>query len=237
MQAGYMEREQMGNEALGPPGPDIKESYQEITLSDGYKSKLKISQPTKVPTGGSPLIVLFHGGGFCLGSLDQMTPYARGYSKLFGATCVSADYRLAPDHPFPAATNDAFDSLKWIASNATSLGATPSAGFIVGGVSAGGQLAAITAHLAKDEKLSRPLTGQWLCVPLVLAEGIVPEKYKSHWISREQNAHAPGLNEESMGIFNKHWNPDWKSPLYSPFNRSSGFKGLPPAYIQVNGME
>ena len=172
-----------------------------------------------------------------MGTLEQMNAYARGFTTLFGAVCVSVAYRLAPDYPFPTAMEDAWDSTKWIASNATSLGATPSAGFIVGGTSSGSQIAAMIAHLAKDEELSPPLTGQWLCMPLFFAEGSVPEKYKSCWISREQNAHAPFFNKEVMEALDAIWKPDTKSPLYSPLCRGSGLGELPSAYIQVMGME
>ena len=229
------ERERLSNEALGPPGPEVKESYQTVKMRDGYESKIKIIQPTKVPANGSPLIVLFHGGGFCFGSLDQMTAYSRGFVKLFGAVCISVAYRLSPEHPFPTPINDAWDSVKWIASNAPNLGASEH--FILGGVSAGGSLAALTTHLAKDEELFFPVTGQWLCIPLIFDEGLVPQKYESHWISREQNANVAGLNADSIKGMNKNWKPDTKSPLYSPMNRSSGLRRLPPAYIQVNGME
>ena len=73
---------------------------------------------------------------------------------------MNVDYRLAPEAPFPAAPNDAWDALTWAAANAKEvLGADPSKGFIVCGTSAGGNLTDVVAHLARDEKLNPPLTG------------------------------------------------------------------------------
>ena len=82
----------------------------------------------------SPLIVLYFGGGFVLGSPLALATLARSLVKQFTAIVVAPKYRLAPEHPFPTSINDGWDSLDWIAKNATAtIGADPSKGFIVGG--------------------------------------------------------------------------------------------------------
>ncbi|KAI9877727.1 MAG: hypothetical protein M1830_003002 [Pleopsidium flavum] len=193
-------------------------------------------QPTHASESGKhPLVVLFSGGGFFVGSPEQMTPDARSFARLFGAVCVCPSYRLAPEFKFPTAANDCWDSLKWI--NASLLGAAPSAGFVVGGVSARGNLAAALAQLAQDENLEPSLTGQWLAIPVLLDQAIVPEKYKDVYFSQEQNVNALGLNKKSFDEMAAYSQPDVHSPLYSPLNSAAPGTGLPPAYIQVCGLD
>lgn len=224
--------------ALGPPGPDLKESFKKIPMRDGFESELKIFQPTAKPAAGSPLIVLCFGGGFVVGDNEQLTPYSRALVKLFGAVVVNISYRLAPEHRFPAAPNDAWDSFAWIGKNAASLDADPSAGFILGGVSAGANLTSVVAQKAQDEKFSPPLTGLWLCVPLIFPnKALVPEKYRDEWFSHEQNANAPILDKDAVEAVHHHLQVDEKSPLYSVFNAQAPHTGLPPAYVQVDGLD
>lgn len=108
--------------------------------------------------------------------------------------------RLAPEHPFPTAVNDSWDALKWAAANASSLAANPKLGFIVGGASAGGNLTAVMTHLARDEGLSPPLTGQYLCCPALLHDGNVPEKFKPEYLSRTQNDQDPVLKVGTIDL-------------------------------------
>lgn len=122
--------------ALGPAAPHVEEEFKSITMRDGFESQIKIHKPAG-KTGG-PLLVLVYGGGFVVGNNQQLTPYGRGFARAFDAVVVTIAYRLAPEHKFPAAPNDTEDSLLWIAKNAESLGADPSKGFILGGISAGG---------------------------------------------------------------------------------------------------
>jgi acetyl esterase len=96
-----------------------------------------------------PCHVYYHGGGFFLGTLDQADNVCRGIVEDVGCAVVSVDYRLAPEHPFPTAVEDAFAALQWIATNADGLGIDP-AKISVGGASAGGNLAAVVAQLARD---------------------------------------------------------------------------------------
>lgn len=155
--------------------------------------RVRIFRPSSPPLKGSPLVVLFHGGGFCVGSPEGEEETGRNLTQAFGATCVSCSYRLAPEFKFPHAPRDCWAALKWTVANAKSLGADPSVGFIVGGTSAGANISAIIAHLARDSNFSPPLTGQYLAVPTVLSYKRIPEKYKSRIWSYEQNKLAPVL--------------------------------------------
>jgi acetyl esterase len=95
-----------------------------------------------------PILVYFHGGGWVVGSLNGWDSVMRTLTNASGCIVVSVDYRLAPEHKFPAAVDDAYAATKWIAENAASLGADP-ARLAVGGDSAGGNLAAVVTQLAR----------------------------------------------------------------------------------------
>lgn len=223
----------------GPPPQEVSESYEKIELRDGYQSSLKLFKPTKHPTGGSPLIVLIHGGGFVMGSPEQLIPYGRALCKIFGATVVALSYRLAPEYKFPTQINDGWDTVQWCASNAESkLGADLSAGFIVGGVSAGGNLSAVIAQNSLEQKLAHPLTGIWLSVPVIFpAKEWVPEKYHDVYFSHEQNKDAPLLDAKAVKAVEDHLQPDNHSKWFSPYNAKNPHTGLPKTLIQVDGLD
>jgi acetyl esterase/lipase len=83
----------------------------------------------------------------------------------------------------------------------SALGGNAKKGFVIGGISAGGNLAAVISHLYRDEQISPPLTGIYLSVPILLSPEAVPEKLKDQYLSREQNQNAPILNKEAMTLF------------------------------------
>ncbi|MGE0748213.1 MAG: alpha/beta hydrolase [Rhodospirillales bacterium] len=106
-----------------------------------------------VPNGGGagplPAIVYFHGGGWVLGSVATHDVYARCLADAASAVVVSVDYRLAPEHRFPAAADDSFAAVRWVAANAASLG-IDAARIGVAGDSAGGNLATVVCQMARD---------------------------------------------------------------------------------------
>lgn len=121
-----------GKKALASSLPDVSEFVAEedttVAARDGYKIPIRIYRPRSPPQSGSPLVVLLHGGGFVLGDIDSETALARLFTKEIGCTCISVDYRLAPEDVFPAAPNDCWDVTKYAAANAKSIGADPSRG-------------------------------------------------------------------------------------------------------------
>lgn len=226
-----------GEALLGPPEAGLIEEYKSIPMSDGFQSKLKIHRPATKPSGGSPLIFLFFGGGFISGNEEMMTPYARAMVRLFGAVCVNAAYRLAPEHKFPVSQMDAWDSTKWLAEHASEIGADLSKGFVLGGVSAGATCAAVVTTKSIEEPLAHPITGQWLCVPSLMDEALVPEKYKPYFLSREQNKEAPILPSSALDELQTmvHW--DDKSSMRYPLNSKAPLSKVPPTYTQACGMD
>ncbi|KAF1357124.1 Alpha/Beta hydrolase protein [Delphinella strobiligena] len=207
-------------------------------MRDGFKSEIRIFKPINPPADGSPLVLLIYGGGFLFGSNKQLSYVARPLSALYGATAVCISYRLAPEHRFPTPQNDTWDMLEWVAKNASTLGADPSKGFILGGVSAGAILTASMAQRALDEKMSPPITGMWLAVPALFAhDRPPPAPYDELWFSREQNAHAYILDQVGLDVVDEYTQVDHRSEAYSPFNRKNPHTGMPPAYIQANGLD
>ena len=219
---------------LGPAPPGMTEFYHDIPMRDGYMSSLKIHKPFQAPAG--PLIVLCFGGGFVGGDNDQLSDTARALVNMFGATVVNINYRLAPKYEFPASQYDAWDSMKWIAENATGpeLSADPTKGFIMGGASAGACLTAVLSRQFQDQKLAYPLTGQWLNVPPCLDLGSCPDKYKSYFISPEQNAAAPTLSKEALAMLREVTKWDTTSELWCASRAKTPISGQPRTYFQVS---
>ena len=214
-----------------------EEFYHEIEMRDGFMSRLKIHKPASSEPG--PLIVLCFGGGFVGGTVDQLTRTARALKTLFGATVVNISYRLAPEYKFPFAQHDTWDSMKWIASNATGslLSSDPTKGFLMGGVSAGGALTAAFSRLFQEEPIAYPLTGQWLSIPAVMDISTVPEKYKDYHISSEQFAGGAFFSRKTREWLANLVEPDVHSPLRYAISSKTAVKDQPKTYFQVDGMD
>ncbi|KAH9818136.1 alpha/beta hydrolase fold, partial [Teratosphaeria destructans] len=225
------------NAQLGSTMPGVKETDHQITVRDGTKITVRSYQPETPPSGGSPLAVIFHGGGWCVGGLENEELLCRLICSKLGITALNVDYRLAPAHKFPTCIHDAFDATKWAADNASYLGADTSKGFIIGGTSAGGNLACVISHLWRDEKMQPLLTGTHLMIPALPSH--VPEKYKQDYNSWEQNKDAPILSRKACDLFlDNYIEPkDRASPLFSPLLFPTGHAGLPPTYFQICGKD
>lgn len=93
--------------------PTYVEEDRKIPTRDGSSILVRIHSPKKPAKDGSPIFVVYHGGGFTLGGLDNETVLCRKFTEL-GGVAVNVDYRLAPENPFPVPVNDAYDALKWV---------------------------------------------------------------------------------------------------------------------------
>ncbi|CAL1713858.1 unnamed protein product [Somion occarium] len=170
---------------------------------DGGEIVARCLVPTEernAPNGQFRVLVWFHGGGFCDGSLHIDDFYLRKICVKYNVAVVNVEYRLAPEFPFPTSVNDAYAALKWTAENASLLSASISRGFIVAGVSAGGNLAAAVALRARDDPFftGRKLSGQILQIPQVIHPDAKPEQYKSQLLSLEINKDAPFLTRDNI---------------------------------------
>jgi len=173
--------------------------------------------------GGSvPTLAFFHGGGFTIGDLDSYDAQCRVLCDRIGAVVLSTDYRLAPEHPFPAAVEDALAATRWALAHVADLGSDP-ARVAVGGDSAGGNLSAVVAQQLRGEEPG--LAAQLLIYP---ATDLVGE-YPSH----EENGQGYFLTNDDMEWFHGNYLPepsDGEDPLASPLH-ASDLSGLPPAVI------
>lgn len=228
----------MEHDLVASSAPEGTEEFIKIIPArDGFEIPLRVHRPKTTRTR-SPLIVYHHFGGYCVGNSALAIPFCRSLVQQFNAVCVNVDYRLAPEHPFPTPINDCWDALQWVASNATELGADPSKGFIVSGESSGGNISIVLTHLARDGKISPPLTGQFLSLPSCLPPETVPGKFKQFYHSWEQAKISPKLFGYDLTVmFRKAHAADIRSPLFAAFNDPHGHAGLPPAYIQVCGLD
>ena len=137
------------------------------------------------------MVVFYHGGGFALGDLDTHDPVARAHAVGAEAIVVSVDYRLAPEHPFPAGVDDCWAALQWVGEHAAELGGDPNR-VAVAGDSAGANLAAVVAQLAQQNG-GPALRFQLLWYPTITGDLSLP--------SFTENADAPVLNREVIDAF------------------------------------
>ena len=176
-----------------------------------------------------PILVYFHGGGFVVGSLDSYEAVCRALANRAGCIVVSVGYRLAPEHPFPAAVEDCHAALDWVAANAAELDGDP-ARLAVGGDSAGGNLAAVTAVQARD--LGGPdLALQVLIYP---ATASAPDSESHH-----RFAEKLFLTRRTILWFYQQYlsaPEDATDPRYAPL-LTPDLKGLPPALLIVAGYD
>ena len=219
-------------------GPVIQDSdaaeFREYYNSRQLPSTEEVFEIRDVVAGGVPsrlyrpnadknlgLLVFYHGGGWVIGGLDSHDSVCRSLANRMGHAVLSVDYRLAPEHRYPAAVEDAMCSLRWAYENAEELGINPDR-IAVGGDSAGGNLAAIVSQ-------QRP-------VPIVFQMLIYPATdMTASFPSHIENAAGPVLTKQAMEWFTNHYMPadaDKKDPLASPhFAPDSLLKGAPPALI------
>lgn len=219
-------------------GPVIQNSdaaeFREYYNSRQLPSTEEVFEIRDVVAGGVPsrlyrpnadknlgLLVFYHGGGWVIGGLDSHDSVCRSLANRMGHAVLSVDYRLAPEHRYPAAVEDAMCSLRWAYENAAELGINPDR-IAVGGDSAGGNLAAIVSQ-------QRP-------VPIVFQMLIYPATdMTASFPSHIENAAGPVLTKQAMEWFTNHYMPadaDKKDPLASPhFAPDSLLKGAPPALI------
>lgn len=190
-----------------------------IPARDGFDLPVRLYAPSSEQL---PVLIYFHGGGFTIGSLATHDVLCRTLSQLAHCAVLSVDYRLAPEHKFPVAHNDAWDAVQWVARQGESVGLDASR-IALGGDSAGGTLAAACALQARDAAL--PLALQLLFYPGSTAHQDTP--------SHKTFAHGFVLEEPHITYFFNHYlrtvadRDDWRfSPLTAP-----DVEGVAPAWL------
>jgi acetyl esterase len=173
--------------------------------------------------GPLPVLVFFHGGGWVICNLETHDGLCRQLANAVGCMVVSVDYRLAPEHRFPAAAEDAYAATRWVADNAAAIGADP-ARVAVGGDSAGGNLTAVTALMARDRG-GPGLVFQLIVYPVTDAPGGTP--------SYRENAEGYFLTADQMHWYWGHYmgsETGRRDPYACPL-RAPDLRNLPPALV------
>ncbi len=202
--------------------PEVSAVRQIEIAGPGGPLALRIYTP--LGDGPFPLMVFFHGSGFVVCDLDTHDAMCRNLAAGSGCVVVSVDYRLAPEHKFPAAPDDCLAATRWSVAHAAELGADPDR-VLVAGDSAGGNLATVTALRIRDEGGPR-LIGQLLIYP-------VTDHYSAGFPSYTENADGYGLTRQGMEWFWNHYLADpahATHPHAAPL-RAASLAGLPRALV------
>ncbi len=210
-----------------PIHPDLQVENHTVAGPAGA-IPIRVYRPPTDSGVAAPVVVFIHGGGWSIGDLDTYDATARIHAVGAGAVVVSVDYRLAPEHPYPAAVEDAWAATQWVADHADEFGADPTR-LAVAGDSAGGNLAAVVAQLARDAD-GPPIRFQLLWYPSTTFDTSLP--------SFTENAHAPVLDLAGAKAHTRWYVggldlteiPSTLAPA-----RAKDLSGLAPAYIAVAG--
>lgn len=194
----------------------------EIPARDGHGLPARLYAPAPAAAGPLPVLLYLHGGGFTIGSVETHDVLCRELARQAGCMVVSLDYRLAPEHRFPTATNDAWDALQWLAAHGLTLGADTTR-LAVGGDSAGGTLAAVNAIFARDAGLA-------LALQLLIYPGTTAHQDTD---SHRRFAHGMVLEEASITWFFDQYvrspadRDDWR---FAPLN-AHDLDDVAPAFV------
>jgi acetyl esterase len=173
-----------------------------------------------------PVLVFIHGGGWTFGDLDLYEPLCAEIARVLDLPVVSVEYRLAPEHPWPAAPDDCEAAARWIASAPEALGLRPT-GLVLAGDSAGGNLAIITAMALRDRPAAAPVIAQWAAYPAA--------DLATHYPSYKQFADGYFLTRASILWFAANYTPDPASWRASPMQ--GNLAGLPPALVTTASLD
>ena len=216
---------------LAPEPPEMGE-VRDLTIGADGTIPARLYRPRLYrpdACAALPALIYFHGGGWVIGDLDTHDVVCRQVANGAGAVVIAVDYRLAPEHKFPAAVDDAIAATAWIAENGAALGIDASR-LAVGGDSAGGNLAAVVALHARDHGGPK-LTQQVLIYPAT--------EFAMNHPSHERFGEGLLLTRPTMAWFRDHYlrgaedMADWRaSPL-----RAASLAGLPPALVLIAGYD
>jgi acetyl esterase/lipase len=210
--------------AFPPPDPIAGTRVDRVVLDGRSKVAVDIFSPTA--SGPHPALIWLHGGGYVMGAAAMDRARLQTWADRLGCFIASVDYRLAPDHPFPAAHDDAVQTLEWVMASAGSLDVDP-ARIVVGGASAGGGLAAGVALAARDRGID--LGGQLLLYPMLDDRQVTPSSsWNAPVWSRTANEYGWQCYVGDLGV---------EVPAYAAAARATDLAGLAPAMVVIGGAD
>ena len=212
------DRKLLAELAAGVPPPDVTDMDVEDRVVPGEPDvPIRIYSPRQAQGA----MVWLHGGGYVMGDVNSEHPWAGRLADWAGAVVISVNFRLAPEHRFPAALDDAYAVLTWVAEHAAGLGVDP-ARIAVGGHSAGGGLAAGLALRARDQQ-GPPIRFQLLNQPSL-------DDRMDTWSARNFTD-TPWSYRDKVARSWQHYLGDAEATPYAAPARATNLSGLPPAYI------
>ena len=219
-----------GRALLQPEPPPVAQVRDLAMPAPHGEIKLRLYRGAGTrPDRKLPALVFFHGGGWVIGDLDTHDGVCRHLANAAGCAVIAVDYRLAPEHKFPVAVDDAFAALLWVASEAAAL-RVDATRLAVGGDSAGGNLSAVVTLRARESGF-QGLRFQLLIYPAT--------DFAGQYGSQERFAEGHLLTKANQAWFRGHYlrgeadYSDWRaSPL-----RADSLAGLPPAYVLTAGFD
>ncbi|HEV2364075.1 MAG TPA: alpha/beta hydrolase [Caulobacteraceae bacterium] len=221
LRAGYRAQRTAQNAATSPASVEARDLKLAGAAGD---VAARLYAPKGAATPG-PLLVYFHGGGFVIGDLETHDAHCRRLADFSGARVLAVDYRLAPEHPFPASHDDALAATRWAFDHAAELGADPRR-IGVGGDSAGGNLAASVALDLRGDP-QRRLKFQLL---------LYPATWPKEETASRRDRDGPVLSKEAIAYFERHLaaftHP--QGHRAAP-GQAADLSGLPPAFIATAG--
>ncbi len=214
--------------ALDLQGVAIGKVEDQTIEGPGGDLPLRIYTPVAAGGDALPVLVYFHGGGWVIGDLETHDALCRTLANEAGCKVVAVDYRLAPEHIFPAAVDDCYAAVKWVEANSTSIGVDATR-IAVGGDSAGGNLAAVISQMAKAEK-EPEISFQLLIYPVTDTD-VDSGSYQA-------NGDGYFLERDGMIWFFDHYlgGSDRNDPRIAPAKAAS-LAGLPTAYVVTAGFD
>jgi acetyl esterase len=216
------------DDLFGPADPPAVARVSDIAIDGpGGDLPLRVYHPN--PGEELPALCFFHGGLWTLGTLDSIDEVCRRLARRARRVVVSVDYRLAPEHPFPAGLEDCVAAVEWVAAHGAALGADPTR-LAVGGTSAGGNLAAATCLFVREFD-GPEIEGQLLLYPM-LDSGLDAS-------SLDERADGPLLTRRDVAWAYETYlrSPvDRHNPFVSPV-RADSLDGLPPALVVTAGFD
>jgi acetyl esterase len=192
----------------------------------GPEAEIPIRVFTPEGSGLRPAVLYFHGGGFSTGSVDLIDPLCRALANRSGCVVVAVGYRLAPEHPYPAAVLDAYVAAHWVAVNGNEIGVDGTR-LAVAGDSAGANLAAVTCLVARDKGEEPTIKLQVLLCP-------VTDLVSTDTPSYQENGEGYLLTSGMMSWFKGHYLTGCEDRVGEPYCspvRAGDFSGVPPAII------